>query len=57
MPPTLCPALRLERLLHEIHGVQFHPVQAKRQQRMSGRLALGLPPIEHAATSRNLQAT
>jgi acyl-CoA dehydrogenase len=36
----------LERLVREIHGVQFHPLQAKRQQRMSGRLALGLQPVQ-----------
>src|SRR5262249_54250382 len=36
----------LERPLREIHGVQFHPLQAKRQQRLSGRLALGLEVID-----------
>ena len=36
----------LERLLREIHGVQFHPLQAKRQQRMSGRVALGLEVLD-----------
>jgi alkylation response protein AidB-like acyl-CoA dehydrogenase len=36
----------LERLLREIHGVQFHPLQAKRQHRFSGRVALGLDPVE-----------
>jgi alkylation response protein AidB-like acyl-CoA dehydrogenase len=39
-------SMGLERLLREIHGVQFHPLQAKRQQRMSGRLALGLQPVD-----------
>ena len=35
----------LERLLREIHGIQFHPLQAKRQHRFSGRVALGLDPV------------
>jgi hypothetical protein len=35
----------LERLPREIHGVQFHPLQSKRQQRFSGRVALGLAPV------------
>ena len=39
-------SMGLERLLREIHCVQFHPLQAKRQQRMSGRIALGLQPVE-----------
>lgn len=36
----------LERLLREIHGIQFHPLQAKRQHRFSGRVALGLDPVD-----------
>jgi acyl-CoA dehydrogenase len=36
----------LERLLREIHAVQFHPLQVKRQQAHTGRLALGLEPME-----------
>jgi alkylation response protein AidB-like acyl-CoA dehydrogenase len=36
----------LERLVREMHAVQFHPLQAKRQYRMSGRLALGLDALE-----------
>ena len=35
----------LERLLRDIHAVQFHPLQAKRQLRFTGRLALGLDPV------------
>ncbi len=35
----------LERLLRDIYGVQFHPLQAKRQHRFTGRVALGLDPI------------
>jgi alkylation response protein AidB-like acyl-CoA dehydrogenase len=31
----------LERLLRDIHGIQFHPLQAKRQHRFTGRVALG----------------
>jgi acyl-CoA dehydrogenase len=39
----------LERLLRDAHGAQFHPLSAKRQQRFTGRLALGLDPIADAA--------
>jgi acyl-CoA dehydrogenase len=38
---------RLERLLRDAHAVQFHPLQKKRQQHFTGRLALGLDPIEN----------
>ena len=39
----------LERLLRDAHGVQFHPLPAKRQHRFTGRLALGLDPIADEA--------
>ncbi|MGH8226921.1 MAG: acyl-CoA dehydrogenase family protein [Steroidobacteraceae bacterium] len=35
----------LERLLRDAHAAQFHPLPAKRQQRFTGRLALGLDPV------------
>jgi alkylation response protein AidB-like acyl-CoA dehydrogenase len=35
----------LERLVRDIQAAQFHPLQAKRQYRFSGRMALGLDPI------------
>jgi len=35
----------LERLVRDIHGAQFHPLQPKRQHRFTGRLALGLEPV------------
>jgi alkylation response protein AidB-like acyl-CoA dehydrogenase len=38
-------SMGLERLLRDIHGVQFHPLQAKRQHRFTGRVALGLEPV------------
>lgn len=38
--------LGLERLLRDLHGAQFHPLAEKRQQLFSGRLALGLEPVE-----------
>jgi alkylation response protein AidB-like acyl-CoA dehydrogenase len=38
----------LERLLRDAHGAQFHPLPAKRQQRFTGRIALGLDPIADA---------
>jgi len=37
-------ALGLERLLRDIHGAEFHPLQEKRQHRLTGRVALGLDP-------------
>jgi alkylation response protein AidB-like acyl-CoA dehydrogenase len=39
----------LERLLRDAHAGQFHPLPAKRQQRFTGRIALGLDPISDAA--------
>jgi len=36
----------LERLLRDLHGAQFHPLQEKRQQFFTGRLAMGLEPVE-----------
>jgi alkylation response protein AidB-like acyl-CoA dehydrogenase len=38
-------SMGLERLVRDIHAVQFHPLHAKRQHRFTGRLALGLDPI------------
>jgi alkylation response protein AidB-like acyl-CoA dehydrogenase len=35
----------LERLVRDIRGARFHPLQAKRQHRFSGRVALGLDPV------------
>jgi alkylation response protein AidB-like acyl-CoA dehydrogenase len=37
-------SMGLERLVRDIHAAQFHPLQAKRQHRFTGRLALGLDP-------------
>ncbi|MGH3788169.1 MAG: acyl-CoA dehydrogenase family protein [Pseudonocardiaceae bacterium] len=34
----------LERLLRDVHGGQFHPLQEKRQHLFTGRVALGLDP-------------
>jgi alkylation response protein AidB-like acyl-CoA dehydrogenase len=34
----------LERLVRDVHAAQFHPMQAKRQHRFTGRAALGLDP-------------
>jgi alkylation response protein AidB-like acyl-CoA dehydrogenase len=36
----------LERHLRDIHAAQFHPLQAKRQHRFSGRFAFGLDPSD-----------
>jgi alkylation response protein AidB-like acyl-CoA dehydrogenase len=35
----------LERLLRDVHGAQFHPLQEKRQHLFTGRVALGLDPV------------
>ncbi|MEO1018595.1 MAG: acyl-CoA dehydrogenase family protein, partial [Pseudomonadota bacterium] len=40
--------LGLERLLRDVHGAQFHPLQEKPQHQFTGRLALGLDPIGEA---------
>ena len=48
--------LGLERRLRDVHGVQFHPLPEKRQQLFTGRLALGLEPIEVAADAKPLSA-
>jgi alkylation response protein AidB-like acyl-CoA dehydrogenase len=37
-------SMGLERLVRDIHAAQFHPLQAKRQHRFTGRMALGLEP-------------
>lgn len=36
----------LERLLRDVHGSQFHPLPEKRQHSFTGRLTLGLEPVE-----------
>ena len=38
----------LERLVRDVHGLQFHPLPEMRQQLFAGRLALGLDPIAEA---------
>ena len=43
---------KLERLLRDAHAAQFHPLQEKRQHHFTGRLALGLDPIENAKIRR-----
>ena len=48
--------LGLERLLRDAHAVQFHPLPEKRQQQFTGRLALGLEPIELVAEKSALAA-
>ncbi len=35
----------LERLLRDVHGASYHPMPEKRQQLITGRLALGLEPL------------
>ena len=36
----------LERLLRDVHGAQFHPLPEKRQQCFTGRVSMGLEPVE-----------
>ncbi len=38
----------LEQLVRDAHAAQFHPMQEKRQHRFSGRIALGLDPVQDA---------
>ncbi len=38
----------IERLVRDAHGGQFHPLPEKQQQWFTGRLALGLSPIDPA---------
>ena len=35
----------IERMLRDAQAAQFHPLPAKKQQRFTGRLAIGLDPI------------
>jgi len=35
----------LERIVRDAYAAQFHPMQAKKQHRFTGRLALGLDPV------------
>jgi len=37
--------MELERMLRDVHAAQFHPLPAKRQHRLTGRVALGLDPV------------
>jgi acyl-CoA dehydrogenase len=39
-------AMELERFVRDAHAGQFHPMQEKRQQQFTGRLTLGLDPVE-----------
>jgi hypothetical protein len=42
-------AAGIERLLRDVHGAQFHALPAKRQLRLTGRIAFGLDPTESRA--------
>ena len=35
----------IERLLRDVHGAPYHPMPEKRQQLVTGRLALGMDPL------------
>jgi alkylation response protein AidB-like acyl-CoA dehydrogenase len=38
--------LGLERLLRDVRGAQYHPMQEKRQHLFTGRVAMGLDPVK-----------
>jgi alkylation response protein AidB-like acyl-CoA dehydrogenase len=38
----------LERLIRDLHAGQFHPLPEKRQQSFTGRVAMGMDPVEPA---------
>jgi hypothetical protein len=38
--------------VRDAHAAQFHPLQEKRQHHFTGRLALGLDPVETAKVRR-----
>ncbi|MCP5087828.1 MAG: acyl-CoA dehydrogenase [Rhodobacteraceae bacterium] len=42
--------LGLERRLRDAHASQFHPLPEKRQQLFTGRLSMGLDPVEDTTT-------
>jgi acyl-CoA dehydrogenase len=35
----------IERLYRDVHGALYHPLPAARQERFTGRLALGVDPV------------
>jgi alkylation response protein AidB-like acyl-CoA dehydrogenase len=39
-------AFGLERILRDAQAAQFHPMPAKKQHHFTGRLAMGLDPVE-----------
>lgn len=45
--------LGMERLLRDVHAGQFHPLQEKKQQLFTGRLAAGLEPFEDISKKKN----
>lgn len=36
----------IERLFRDVHGALYHPLSATRQERYTGRMALGLDPLD-----------
>jgi alkylation response protein AidB-like acyl-CoA dehydrogenase len=38
----------IERLFRDVHGALYHPLSATRQERFTGRLALGVDPLDGA---------
>lgn len=46
----------LERLLRDLHAGQFHPLPERRQHLFTGRIALGLEPIEASQEAHYSQA-
>ncbi|MEZ5729111.1 MAG: acyl-CoA dehydrogenase family protein [Burkholderiaceae bacterium] len=46
----------IERLLRDAHGAQFHPLPEKRQQLFTGRLSMGLEPVDAATTQSSVRS-
>ncbi|WP_171097599.1 acyl-CoA dehydrogenase family protein [Ruegeria sp. HKCCD7255] len=42
----------IERLLRDVHAAQFHPMTEKRQQLFTGRLSIGLDPVDKPANAK-----
>lgn len=47
-------AAGLERLLRDVQASQFHPLQQKRQHQFTGRMAMGLDPIEGTPRAKEM---
>jgi acyl-CoA dehydrogenase len=46
----------IERIVRDVRAIHYHPLPLRRQQIFSGRLALGLDPVEQPMTGRPQQS-